>query len=136
MISGLGQLTGGANYYNSNSPAGQIAHPDNWWGTSATLNGLVGAATACAGDNNCNGSSVPYNDISVLWGAKFDGNSYNWTGGHAEHKLGTNCDVNVCELPWTQTRKDRLATHFYLNGAQNPLLDECPDPEHTWHVRW
>lgn len=24
---------------------------------------------------------VPYNDIALLWGGKFDGNYYNWTGG-------------------------------------------------------
>jgi hypothetical protein len=134
-LSGLQQLIGeGGNYHNSNSPAGQIAHPDNWWGTATTLNGLVGAADDCAGDSNCNGLSVPYNDISLPWGGKFDGNSFNWTGGHSEHRLGTNCDVNVCE--WTQTRKDRLNQHFLGNGAQNPILDECADPEHTWHVRW
>ena len=48
MYSGLGHLSAGANYYNSNTPAGQIAHPDNWWGTSSTRNGLVNTANAYA----------------------------------------------------------------------------------------
>lgn len=80
---------------------------------------------------------MPYNDISLPWGGKFDGNAHNWTGGHSEHKVGRNCDVNVCESPWNQTRKDSLAQHFYDTGAHNPYLNECPDPaKHTWHVTW
>ncbi len=136
-VENLAHLTASSsdNFYNSNSPAGQIAHPDNWWGTSTALNGLIATAIACGADNNCNGSKLPYNDISLLWGGKFDGNAHDWTGGHAEHRLGTNCDVNVCD--WSQTRKDSLNQHFLGNGAQNPILNECADPsKHTWHVRW
>ncbi len=133
-VSGLGQLSGGANYYNSNSPAGQIAHPDNWWGTTATRNGLVAAANACPSDPLCNLPQLPYNDISLVWGGKLDGNSYNWTGGHSEHRVGTSADVNSCNFtPLVQARIEFL---LVFTGGAVSSLDECSTPYHTFHFRW
>jgi hypothetical protein len=135
-VSGLQQLTGGANYYNSNSAPGQIAHPDNWWGTSATRNGLVAAANACATDQNCEVTPLPYNDISLVWGGKFDGNSYNWTDGHAEHRVGTSADVNSCNFsPLVQARLELLLFDDAIGAAVSDL-DECSTPYHPWHFRW
>jgi hypothetical protein len=128
-FSGIGELSPGANY----THVGQIPgiHEQNWFGASNTRNGLVATANAFAAQYP--GSTVPYNDLSLPWGGKFDGNAGNWAGGHAEHRVGRNCDVNVCS--WSQDRKDYLAGRFYLNGAQSPLLDECAT-NNTWHVTW
>jgi hypothetical protein len=135
QVQGLGQLSGGGNYYNSNTPAGQIAHPDNWWGTSTTLNGLVATANAFAAQYP--GSPVPYNDISLLWGGKFDGNDHNWTDGHVQHREGRHADINVC-TPWgTQDRRDYLWQKFgdASVGAASARLDEC-STKNCWHITW
>jgi hypothetical protein len=133
-VSGLGQLTPGTHYYNNNSAPGQIAHPDNWWGTTATRNGLVVAANACPSDPQCNLTQLPYNDISLPWGGKFDGNSYNWTGGHAEHKVGTSADVNSCNFDaLVQARIEFL---LVFTGGAISSVDECSTPYHTFHFRW
>jgi hypothetical protein len=132
-LSGLGHLSAGANYYNSNSAPGQIAHPDNWWGTTTTRNGLVNTANAYAAQYP--GERVPYNDISLFSGGKFDGNSYNWTDGHTEHRVGRNTDVNVCS-PWgSQDRRNALWNMFFVNGGASGRSDECAT-NNCWHMTW
>jgi hypothetical protein len=133
-VAGLGQLTAGDYYYNNNSGPGKIAHPDNWWGTTATRNGLVAAANACPGDPQCNLAQLPYNDISLPWGGKFDGNSYNWAGGHAEYRVGTSADVNSCNF--TTLVQARIEFLILFTGGAVSSLDECSTPYHTFHFRW
>ena len=137
-VLGLGQLTAGANYIASNSPAGQIAHPNNWWGTSTTLSRLGPIAQAYS--TRFPGAVLGYNDISLPWGGKFDGNSYNWTGGHIEHRLGTNIDVTYCGTDTTRAdyvspdRRDDIVEIFSDNGMLSHE-DECAALAH-WHMRF
>ncbi len=135
QVQGLGDLSAGGNY----THVGQIPgiHEQNWFGTSTTRNGLVATASACAGDSNCQGSSVPYNDISLPWGGKFDSNAGTWTTLHSQHREGRHADINVCN-PWgTQDRRDYLWQKFGdpSVGGASARLDEC-STKNCWHITW
>jgi len=135
QVQGLGELSAGGNY----AHVGQIPgiHEQNWFGTSSTRNGLVATANACAGDANCQGSSVPYNDISLPWGGKFDSNTGNWTTLHSQHRVGRNADINVCS-PWgNQDRRDYLWQKLgdASVGGASARLDEC-STHNCWHITW
>ncbi|MGD0920504.1 MAG: hypothetical protein ABSA70_01925 [Terriglobia bacterium] len=135
QIQGLGELSAGGNY----AHVGQIPgiHEQNWFGTSSTRNGLVATANACAGDAKCKGLPVPYNDLSLPWGGKFDSNTGNWTTLHSEHRVGRNADINVCS-PWgNQDRRDYLWQEFgdASVGGASARLDEC-STKNCWHITW
>ena len=129
LVAGLQALGAGANYSHMGVIPG--IHEQNWLGTSTTLNGLVATANAFA--SQYPGTPVPYNDISLLWGGKFDGNAGNWTGGHDQHRVGRNDDVNVCG--WAQDRRNALWQMFYYNGGSTDRLDECAT-NNCWHITW
>lgn len=133
-VEGLQQLIAGGRYYNSNSNEGKIAHPDNWWGIATALNGLIAVADFYASEYP---EQLPYNDISLPWGGKFDGNAHNWTGGHTSHRWGADADVNTCDFdPVKEAYVENL---FLTSGIGNASIsvDECDIPSiHTWHFRW
>jgi len=131
LVAGLQMLGAGANYSHVGTIPG--IHEQNWFGTSTTLNGLVATADAFA--SQYPGTPVPYNDISLPWGGKFDGNAGNWTGGHDQHRVGRNADTNPCG--WSQDRKDALWTFFGNRDVGNASgrLDEC-GTNNCWHITW
>ena len=120
-VPGLVQLGSGANY---NLVGATAAHQTNHFGTSAANAKLVARANQYAA--SFPGSTLRYNDQSLIQGALFDINA-NWITPHIEHRLGTNCDVSKSNVP--SDRWSNLQQIFSANGAD--FLDEG---DH-WHLR-
>jgi hypothetical protein len=110
------------------------AHPEhtNHWGTP-DANGKL-ADIALAYQTAYPGAGpLKYNDQSLPWGGKFDFEFRNWvSGGHLEHKLGSNCDVDSTSVP--ASRWERLNLIFRENGSTD-TGDETACCNH-WHLRF
>jgi len=130
LIDGLSELGASADY----SLVGQLpTHPSNHWGTATALTNLP----LIAGDylNQFPGADIlHYNDMSLVYGGKFDWEGSNWCSScaHAEHRIGINCDVYSGNVP--TSRWSALTRIFQLRGSPN-YGDETASANH-WHLRF
>lgn len=78
---------------------------------------------------------VAYNDISLVFGGKFDlGNRWENTNvRHGEHREGINCDVRSNNIP--QPRRVRLNEIFDAHGSTR-THDETGTSAPHWHTRF
>ena len=78
-------------------------HPSNHWGTPAMLSGLTALADAYFAFTG-NTSKLQFNDMSVVFGGKFDVNpaDYSTTAEHDEHRLGKSADIRSKTLTAAQ----------------------------------
>lgn len=133
-VSGLSPLGGGANY----TLTGSLPwHPDNHYGTTTALANLP----AIANDYVAlfpGAAGLRYNDMSLEKGGKFDINPNqaippNWTNAsHAEHRVGTNCDVGSNNVP--ANRWVDLNAIFFRRGVTS-INNETACCNH-WHLRF
>jgi hypothetical protein len=106
------------------------SHPLNHNGTAGANDGLVGIAGAYR-NAYAGAEALRYNDQSLWSGGKFElSNSWQDGGSHAEHRLGTNCDVNSANVP--TDRHDQLEQIFADNNAT--FLREFS--LNHWHLRF
>jgi len=110
------------------------AHPQgtNHWGTPYANGKLRDIAQAYL-DAFPEAEVLQYNDQSLPWGGRFDYELRNWaSGAHAEHRLGTNCDVDSASVPLR--RRSQLMDIFRANGSTD-TLNEVACCQH-WHLRF
>lgn len=118
-------------------------HPANHNGTLAALTGLQQIAADYRREYYGNGpmpenEKLHYNDMSLTSGGKFD-LARNWlnTGGHSEHREGTNTDVRCCVDPGNipRSRWARLNDFFTSRGSAR-TNDETGTANPHWHLRF
>src|SRR5262249_13622989 len=129
VVDGLSELGASANY---SLVGGTTTHPRNHFGTNTALPNLPLIASDYL--NQCPGADIlRYNDMSLVWGGKFDLSSdWSTTGDHAEHRIGINCDVYSGNVP--TSRWPALTAIFAQRGSPN-YLDETSTSNH-WHLRF
>ncbi len=141
QVPGLVKLPVGANYGLIGSP--QNPHPDGHWGTPAAIIGLMEIAddykNTFYGQNPIpQNDKLRYNDLSLVWGGKFDLN-HKWGSGdkHGEHRRGINCDVRCCNgdgaVPLN--RRTQLEQIFRQRGS-TLTGDETQTQQPHWHLRF
>jgi hypothetical protein len=137
-VPGLGAL-GASNDYvlHHNDPY----HPTYHHGNAAALAGLPLIASDYitqfyGGGPIPVGERINFNDMSLINGGKFEAflnaqfvASWQPAGGHAEHRVGRNCDVRNFNIPLD--RRAALVTIMQLRSG-NPPLDEG----NHWHLRF
>ncbi|OLD25479.1 MAG: hypothetical protein AUJ04_07615 [Acidobacteria bacterium 13_1_40CM_3_55_6] len=133
-VDGLDELGEAADY---SLVGGNTTHPSNHWGTATALTNLPLIASDYL--NQFPDTVVPdgvlrYNDMSLIWGGKFDYDGSNWCSScaHDEHRIGINCDVSSNNVP--TSRWSALTGIFAQRGSPN-YLDETAD-KHHWHLRF
>ena len=114
-------------------------HVDTHYGTVAFNEKLRSLARAYA--NKYPGSKLEYNDMSLVFGGRFDYKipEKTWQKPHAEHELGKNVDLCMtaglsCARNVPATRRWDLFQMIKANHLN--LLVENPDGEgYHWHLR-
>lgn len=101
-------------------------HPDNHYVTASTRTHLQNIALDW---HNAQGPTLRYNDCSLIQGGRFD-ISANWSGSHAEHRVGTNCDLSNSD-DLTQAQQNDIATIIGNRGGDPPY-----DEGNHWHLRF
>jgi hypothetical protein len=127
LIPDLFPLAAGPNY--DNTWGSTPTHPASHYGTYELNFGLQIIADDYAAAYP--GSILRYNDMSLERGGWFDVGAA-WTGAHAEHRFGLNCDVSPTNVP-----PSRYATleQIFLDNVMTFLgLDHAPSAPH-WHLR-
>jgi hypothetical protein len=130
LVEGLSELGASADY----SLVGEKpTHPSNHWGTATALSNLPLIASDYLAQFP-GADILQYNDMSLVYGGKFDFDGSNWCSScaHDEHRLGTNCDVYSGNVP--TSRWSALTAIFAQRGSPN-YLDETADKNH-WHLRF
>jgi hypothetical protein len=129
-VSGLSELGASADY----SLVGQTTtHPSNHWGTATAITNLPLIASDYLAQFP-GADILHYNDMSLIWGGKFDFDGSNWcsTCAHDEHRMGINCDVFSGNVP--TSRWSALTAIFAQRHSPN-FLDETASASH-WHLRF
>ena len=128
QVPGMMPLTQGLDYNLVGSygmPGVTSQHIGNHYGTPGFL---VKVRYLAALYNLKFNSKLDYNDLSLIYGGRFDIYN-NWRGSHHEHKVGTNIDVRY--VPVTNRREFLvMLARADINGE---VLDE-PDSRHL-HIR-
>ena len=130
-VSGLVELTEGGNV---DTVGVLAAHPDNHWGTTGMVNSLISLADSL---HDTYSLKLRVNDISLPLGGKFDLNAdYSSGGDHAEHRDGTNADVDVsglsaAQLDFVRKKWEALSTL----PAADAVHDETKTRNH-FHFRY
>ena len=128
IIPGLVRMPEGTNYEHRGVITG--THELNWLATTKTKGDLIDIANKYAAEFP--GKRLRYNDISLLMGGRFDGNSGQWTGGHDEHMLGRNCDISKSGMSAEEIDRVTEIIEFYGGGdGPNGLLHHG----NHWHTR-
>jgi len=136
------QSLGAGNYYELVGSDG--FHPDNHYGIGNALAGLPQIATDYHNvyvSDPAGVGNLRYNDMSLIYGGKFE-IAHTWQNTpHDEHRVGRNCDVSVDELYNGIRRRipqDRWATltQLYLNNLVQNVLDETNLALPHWHLRF
>lgn len=116
------------------------SHPSNHWGTPQAVNSLELIASDYKAEYYGNNpipedSKVAYNDMSLVWGGKFDlsNNWANTNSKHAEHREGINCDTRSNNIP--RSRWARLNQIFRTRGSTD-TNDETGTSAPHWHLRF
>jgi len=131
-VDGLDELGVSADY---SLVGGTTTHPSNHWGTATALTNLPLIASDYL--NQFPDTVVPdgvlrYNDMSLIWGGKFD-LDHDWgNGDHVEHRIGINCDVYSANVP--TSRWPALTRIFQLRGSPN-YGNETASANH-WHLKF
>lgn len=124
-VSSLQQLGSGTGY---SLVGDRPTHPSNHYGTASANSAL--AAIALAYTTMYSGSTLLYNDQSLVRGGLFD-ISAGWNTPHSEHRLGTNCDVDDNAVP--TGRYATLQQMFIDNGSPNYIHESSAN---HWHLRF
>lgn len=140
MVPGLAPLQDGLHYGRIGS---RPTHPDNHWGTPGTVLGLKLIADDYSfryygPDPIPETRKLRYNDLSLIWGGKFD-LAGNWStrGGHVEHREGINADVRCCVEPGFVPHERRAALRDIFNRrGSTRTLDETGSANPHWHLRF
>lgn len=134
-VQSLGQLVNGTGFQKVGSTT---LHPNGWYGTTSMIQGLQGIAVDykefyydSVPISQPSGDRLLYNDMSLVYGGKFDLNG-NWctSCNHSEHTVGSNIDLGSNPSP----RHSTLVQMFVNNGSTS-VVDETATKNH-WHVRF
>ena len=129
-VNGLSELGASADY---SLVGGTTTHPSNHWGTTTALTNLPLIASDYL--SQFPGADIlKYNDMSLVYGGKFDFDGSNWCSScaHAEHRIGINCDVYSGNVP--SNRWNALEDIFRSRHTPD-FLDETASASH-WHLRF
>jgi hypothetical protein len=113
-------------------------HPNNHWGTSATLTGIQNVASTYHSEYPAN-AVIAINDIGLPIGGIFDLNE-NWVGPHDSHGPGRAVDVrgngrtnSVPRIPAVQSRFREICK---LKGATLALHEAVGTTNEHFHCQW
>jgi hypothetical protein len=129
QVGGLDELGASADYFLKGE---KPTHPSNHFGTATALTNLPLIASDYL--SQYPGADILwYNDMSLIWGGKFDFDGNDWCSGcsHDEHRVGINCDVGSSNVP--SGRWSTLTAIFAQRGSPN-YLDETS--HNHWHLRF
>ncbi len=140
-LSSLVLLEEGENYH----LVGQtLAHPVNHYGTPRAVNAhplIANDYKALYYEENPipENDKLAYNDMSLIWGGKFDLSEKWGPGGeHGEHREGINTDVRCCRNPGNVPRNRWAALNviFRTRGSNRTNDETGSSTAPHWHLRF